>query len=119
MNTRLDIERVLDHWFEDGPRNIPERVVDDALAIVARTDQIRPRRRILPIGGRHPSVQFALIAILILLVAAVGVAAVAGSLRDRSVLVPPPRVAPLPTVVGPTPSGSSPAVARVSPAPSG
>ena len=104
MNTRLDIERVLDHWLEDGPRAIPERVVDDALVVVARTDQIRRRRRILPSVGRHPSMQLALIAVLILLVAAVAVAAVAGFLRDRSVVVP------LPSVVVPTPAWSSHAI---------
>jgi hypothetical protein len=111
MNTRPDIERVLDHWLEDGPRAIPERVVDDALVVVARTDQIRRRRWILPSVGRHPSLQLALIAVLILLVAAVGVAAVAGFLRDPSAVVP------LPSVVAPTPRGSSPAVAVPSPSP--
>src|SRR6478736_1064780 len=111
MNTRLDIERVLDHWLEDGPRAIPERVVDDALVVVARTDQIRRRRWILPSVGRHPSLQLALIAVLILLVAAVGVAAVAGFLRDPSAVVP------LPSAVAPTPRGSSPAVAVPSPSP--
>ena len=28
MNQQRDIERLLDHWFSDGPTEAPDRVID-------------------------------------------------------------------------------------------
>ena len=55
MNDRADIDRVLDHWFSDGPSQMPDRVVDTVADRIARQRQ-RPSWRLLiergtPVNG--------------------------------------------------------------------
>ena len=42
MTMDRDIELVLDHWFVDGPTEVADRVVADALLTIDRTPQVRP-----------------------------------------------------------------------------
>jgi hypothetical protein len=111
MNTGLDIERVLDIWFEDGPGTVAGRVVDDALAIVERTDQQRGWRSVLgapvrPLGHRWATVGILMAAL------AVGLALVVGLLAGRGLFVAPTT----PPIASPTPLATRPA-AVVSPSP--
>jgi hypothetical protein len=48
MNERSDIDRVLRHWFEDGPSTMPDRIVD----VVAHRISIRAQRRSWRLLGR-------------------------------------------------------------------
>ena len=71
MTVQRDIDQVLDRWFEDGPSEIADRVVDDALLIIDRTTQ---RRGVLRLR-RHrmnSTMRFALIGVAVLAVVAIG-----------------------------------------------
>ena len=70
MNQRPDIERLLDAWMADGPRDVASRVIEDALITVDRTSQVR--RRWAP--SRFPDMPF----VIRLALAVVGAAAVVG-----------------------------------------
>ena len=71
MNERPDIDRVLGHWFEDGPTAMPDRVVD----VVARRIRLRPQRRSWRLLRRSPMrtpIAYGLAAAAVLVVAVVG-----------------------------------------------
>lgn len=44
MNDRSDMDRVLSHWFADGPSEMPDRVVDTVADRIGRQRQRRPWR---------------------------------------------------------------------------
>ncbi|MFL5686430.1 MAG: hypothetical protein ACJ77D_10295 [Chloroflexota bacterium] len=44
MNERSDMDRVLRHWFADGPSEMPDRVVDTVADRIGRQRQRRPWR---------------------------------------------------------------------------
>ena len=44
MNERSDIDRVLRHWFADGPSEMPDRVVDTVADRIGRQRQRRASR---------------------------------------------------------------------------
>ena len=101
MNDRSDIDRVLGHWFEDGPAVMPDRVAD----VVARRISLRPQRRSRRLLRRFPmrSLTIGLAAAAVLVVAVVGYNLLP---RGPSVGGPPPTGTPAPTVT-PSPSPSS------------
>lgn len=78
MTRELDVERILDRWFEDGPAEVADHVVADALATIERTPQARVALR----GGRRFTIsRFVLFAAGP--VAAVVVVALAASFLSR------------------------------------
>lgn len=102
MNDRSDIDRVLGHWFEDGPDTMPDRVVD----VVAHRISLRPQRRsrrLLWRSPMSPAFKYVLAAAAVLVVAVVGY-----NLLPRGAPVggPPATVTPAPTETSsaPTPS---------------
>jgi len=109
MNSGLDIERVLDIWFEDGPSTVAEQVVDDALRTVDGTEQQRGWRAILRVPAR-PMPRWAAYAALVVVVA-VGAAVVVSVLGGRGFFVAPTTPSPSPAVVQPS-------LAAVAPSPS-
>lgn len=118
MNTGLDIERVLDIWLEDGPRTIAERVVDDALRTVERTDQQRGWRAFLPRSSRPLPVRWAGYALL-LVALAVGAALVVSVLGGRAFFVAPTTPSRSPASVVASPSAGSILHASKPPRPAG
>jgi hypothetical protein len=48
MTQQVDIERLLDHWFSDGPTRVPDRVLD----VVADRVERQPQRRTWRLDGR-------------------------------------------------------------------
>lgn len=71
MNERSDMDRVLRHWFEDGPATMPDRVVD----VVAHRISVRPQRRSWRLLGRssmNPILKWGAAAAAVLIVAVVG-----------------------------------------------
>ena len=52
MKDRADIDRVLDHWFSDGPSRMPDRVLDVVADRIAHQRQ-RPSWRHLTLRGIH------------------------------------------------------------------
>lgn len=102
MNDRSDIDRVLGHWFEDGPAVMPERVAD----VVARRISQRPQRRSLRLLWRFPmspAMKYGLAAAAVLIVALVGYNLLP---RGTSVGGPPATATPAPTLTPPSPSPS-------------
>lgn len=105
MNDRSDIDRVLGHWFEDGPTAMPDRVVD----VVARRISLRPQRRSRRLLWRFPmspAMKYGLAAAAVLVLAVVGYNLLP---RGPSVGGPPATVTPAPTETasGPSPSPAS------------
>jgi hypothetical protein len=94
MNTGLDIERVLDIWFEDGPRTVAERVVDDALLMIERTEQQRGWRSIVRVPARPMPLRLLTYAALVLALA-LAAAVVAVILGGRG-FAPAPITTPSP-----------------------
>jgi dipeptidyl aminopeptidase/acylaminoacyl peptidase len=89
MNERSDISRVLQHWFDDGPSTMPDRVVDVVADRIARESQRRPWRRAWTgRRGIRPGLAFAAVVVLLI------VALVAAALIGGSPPFVPPRVAP-------------------------
>lgn len=71
MNDRPDIDRVLGHWFEDGPTVMPDRVAD----VVAHRISIRRQRRTWRLLGRSsmsPALRWGAAAAAVLVIAVVG-----------------------------------------------
>lgn len=69
MTGQRDIDRVLDQWFEDGPSEIADRVLDDALLTIDHTTQRRgvlrlPRRRTMTSSMRLVAIWVAVLAIV-------------------------------------------------------
>lgn len=100
MNDRSDIDRVLGHWFEDGPAVMPDRVAD----VVAHRISLRPQRRSRRLLRRLPmrAITIGLAAAAVLIVAVVGYNLLP---RGPSVGGPSPTGTPAPTVA-PSPSPS-------------
>ena len=76
MNDRSDTERLLRHWFDDGPTTMPDRVVDVVVTRIARQPQRRGWRlpwRVRPVNG-YPKLAAAAAAVLA--IAVVGFVAV-------------------------------------------
>ena len=118
MNTGLDIERVLDIWFEDGPRTVAERVVDDALRAVDATDQERGWRawRSSVRTPARPIPRWAAYAALVVALVIGAVVAVGG----RGLFVAPSTLSsPSPSRLTASPSASSILHASKSPRPAG
>jgi hypothetical protein len=93
MSDRSDIDRVLGHWFEDGPNVMPDRVAD----VVAHRISLRPQRRSRRLLGRfpmRPAITYGLAAAAVLIVAIVGYNLLP---RGPSVGGPPATVTPAPT----------------------
>ena len=102
MNDRSDIDRVLGHWFEDGPDAMPDRVVD----VVAHRISLRPQRRsrrLLWRSPMSPAFKYVLAAAAVLVLAVVGYNLLP---RGASVGGPLATVTPPPTVPSPSPSPS-------------
>jgi hypothetical protein len=127
MTSSNDFDRRLDAWLDDGPRHAPERAIESALAHARahprRRDPLAAFRRD-PMAGRGSAGAMRplpLVAVLgLILIAAIGVATVGGSLGRPSVVTPPLTPTPSPSAPAPsaTPTGpaipaSSPAVVRV------
>jgi len=75
MNSRNDIERVLDAWFVDGPSSMPDRLFDAVLDQVGRTPQ-RPLARLhLRLTTMSTNIRWLALAAAALAVAVVGVLA--------------------------------------------
>ena len=102
MNTGLDIERILDIWFEDGPHTIAERVVDDALRAVGRTEQQRGWRSIIRVPARPMRFAAYMALVLALVLGAAVVAAIVGG----RVFVPPPATTATPPPSSPVASAA-------------
>ena len=103
MTGQRDIERVLDQWFEDGPSEIADRVIDDALLTIERTTQ---RGGVLRLPRRftlNGTLRLAAVALAALAVIALGV-----GLFNRT---------PATNVGGPLPSSSTPSPAASASAP--
>ena len=114
MNTGLDIGRVLDIWLEDGPHTIAERVVDDALRTVGRTEQQRGWRSIVRVPARPMPIRLAAYMALVLALA-LGAAVIAGVLGGR-VFVPGPVTTASPPPSSPVASADCPAIGNARPA---
>ena len=72
MTRDVDIERILDRWFEEGPTEVADRVIDGALEIIDTTQQ----RRVSRVPRRYPSMPtFFKLAVAAVVVAMVGVVA--------------------------------------------
>ena len=99
MTRDRDIERVLDHWFADGPSVIPDRVMVHALQRVDRT----PQRRLAALLARYRPMSASLR--LGLAAAAVVAVVVAGMTVFRPAPGPGATPSPSPTAA---PSASTP-----------
>ena len=102
MNDRSDIDRVLGHWFEDGPDVMPDRVAD----VVAHRISLRPQRRsrrLLRRSPMRPAITYGLAAAAVLIVAIVGYNLLP---RGPSVGGPGTTVAPTSTQTSTVPSPS-------------
>jgi hypothetical protein len=91
MNRKDDIELVLEHWLDDGPRHMPDRLFERTFE---RIDAL-PRRRLVDLGLRlptmHLNVRIALVAALFAALAGAGLIALGGA-------APAPRPSLTPTV---------------------
>jgi dipeptidyl aminopeptidase/acylaminoacyl peptidase len=110
MTGERDIERVLDHWFEDGPSEIADRVVDRALLTIDTTTQTRGALRLPRRFTMNGTMRLAAITL-----AAVAVVAIGASLFNSS---PPGNVGGLSTSSPAQPSASPPASPTAAASPS-
>jgi hypothetical protein len=102
MNDRSDIDRVLGHWFEDGPTVMPDRVAE----VVARRISLRPQRRswrLLRRSPMRPAITFGLAAAAVLVVAVLGYNLLP---RSSSMGGAPATATPAPTATSPAPTAS-------------
>ena len=108
MTQQRDIERLLDHWFSDGPVQAPDRVVDIVTDRIERESQ-RPawrlRWRSSPLNA-YTKIAVAAAAVLIVAVAGYNL------LPGRSTGVGVPAPSPSPTA---TPTASTSPIASASP----
>lgn len=72
MTPDHDIERVLDHWFSEGPTQMPSRFLDDTLERIDRAPQHRLARLRTRLLVMNPNIRFAMAAAVVLVVAGVG-----------------------------------------------
>jgi hypothetical protein len=99
MSTDLDFRRITEDWLVEGPAELSERVLDDALREVSRTRQRHPFG--VPTGVRPMPLQLRLGAAAVIAVVAVGLFAL--------------NFGPAPGVGGPTGSPPSPTATVVPP----
>lgn len=102
MNDRSDINRVLGHWFEDGPTVMPDRVAD----VVAHRISLRPQRRARRLLWRFPmssAMKYGLGAAAVLIVAVVGYNLLP---KGPNVGGPPATATPAPTATSQAPTAS-------------
>lgn len=122
MNSRSDIDRVLQTWMADGPATIPDRVVD----VVAARIGVQRQRRTWPFQRRTTVTPIKLIAGLAaaLIVAVLGYnllpkssSNVGGTTPPGTASPPPPTVAPTPapTVTSPSPTSAFPTTGILAP----
>lgn len=124
MTRDRDFDRILDDWFADGPSNIADGVVDDALRTIDRTPQsrgaLRLPRRFTMIGNAR------LVAAVLAVVAVTAVGVVLLNSSRAQVAAPSPSASPgLPSrsatdhTIAPTssPAPSPSAAPTVSPTP--
>ena len=112
MTQHSDIERLLDHWFKDGPDQAPDRVVDIVTDRIERQSQQpawRLQRRPFSVNAYA---RLAVAAAAVLIVAVVGYNLLPG--RSTGVGGPAPTASPTaaPTATpstGPSPSAAFPA----------
>jgi hypothetical protein len=78
MNERSDFDRVLTHWFDDGPSTMPDRVVD----VVAGRISGERQRRAWRLDWRHPMNPY--LKAVVGLAAALAVAVAGWSLLPKS-----------------------------------
>ncbi len=113
MKDRADIDRVLDHWFSDGPSRMPDRVVDVVADRIAHQRQ-RPSWRHLTLRGIHMngSLRIAAAVAAVLVIGLVGFRLL-GTGGGPSVGAPggssttPPSASPAPSSPAPSPSQSA------------
>lgn len=67
-----DIERVLEHWFSEGPTQMPSRFLDDTLDRIDRAPQGRLARLRTRSFAMHPDRRVVAAAALIVLIAGIG-----------------------------------------------
>jgi TRAP-type C4-dicarboxylate transport system substrate-binding protein len=107
MTQRNDIERLLDHWFSDGPDQAPDRVVDIVTDRIERQSQ-RPVWRLqwrsLPVNAYA---KFAVAAAAVLLVAVVGFSMFSGNRGSVGGPVPSPSEVRPSQATPASPAGSS------------
>ena len=104
MTRESDIERVLDRWFEDGPSEIADRVIDDALLTIERTTQTRGALRLPRRFTMSQTMRLATIAL-----GAVAVVAIGASLFNSS------RPSKVGGAATPSPASSRPSLPSTSP----
>jgi hypothetical protein len=116
MTHERDIERLLDHWFSDGPNEAPDRVIDAVADRIGRQSQ-RPAWRL---DWRHttmtPTLKFGAAIAAVIVIGIVGF----GLFRDGgdsavgapdASPTPNPTLAPSSAPPAPTPAASSPSPA--------
>ena len=112
MNRPIDIERVLEAWFLDGPMEMPDRLFDGVLDRVERAPQRRLARLQLRFNDMTPQLRVLVGAAAVVVVAGIGVGLI-GGLRGNGIGVTP-TPSPSPSVSA-TPSPASPAAAEAVP----
>jgi hypothetical protein len=113
MNQQRDIERLLNHWFSDGPTEAPDRVIDHVTDRIERQSQRhawRLQRRPYPMNAYA---KIAVAAAAVIIVALVGYNLLPGRAGIGGPVATPTPTASL------SPSSTPSAPAALSPSPSG
>lgn len=100
MNEHTDIERVLEHWFDEGPSTMPDRVVTVVADRIDRQRQRRPWRLPWRPSTMHPTLKLGAGLAAVLLIALVGY-----QFLPRTGGVGIPAATPSPSLA-PTPTGT-------------
>jgi RNA polymerase sigma-70 factor, ECF subfamily len=106
MNQQRDIERLLDHWFSDGPTEAPDRVIDRIADRIERQSQRhawRLQRRPYPMNA-YAKIAVAVAAVLIVALVGYNLLPGGGSGIGGPVATPTPTASPSQSS---TPSASS------------
>lgn len=96
MTRDHDIERVLDHWFTEGPTQMPNRFLDDTLERIDRVPQHRLARLQTRLLSMYPNLRFAAVAAVIVAVAGLGALFLARDSGVGRLPQPAPGVLPAP-----------------------
>jgi hypothetical protein len=95
MTRDQDIERVLDQWLAEGPTQMPGRFLDDTLDHIDRA----PHRRLAGLRWRllaiNPNLRLAAAAAATLLIAGIGLSALAGAIKTDVRPSPTPTIVPV------------------------
>ena len=114
MSDRVDLDRILGDFFIDGPSAAPDRAIEDALLLVAATDQRSVGR--IPWRDARSVARFALVAALLAVTLLTGVLIAGGLPRTPDPIAPvsPPAepVSP-PAEAAPSASAAASAPAQV------